>query len=144
MLFRKPQLGIVVGCGQFGASLAGNLCEKGYDVMLIDKSEEAFDMLPESYSGYEMIADGTDINVLENAGISNAQLVIGATGDDYANSLICQIASRIYHVHNVYIRLTDPELESVIKGYGIQAIYPFKLSLMEFERLSGIEVEEPE
>ena len=141
MLFQKAKLIIVVGCGRFGAGLAGCLCEDGCDVVVIDKNTESFDMLPESYSGYQITADGSDINILENFGISRAYMVIGATGYDCTNNLVCQAAARIYHVPNVYMRLTDPNMEKIIQGYGIQVIYPFRLSMREFERLSGIEME---
>ncbi len=144
MLFRKIKSVIVVGCGRFGASLAGRLCEQGYDVMVIDKDSGSFSQLPESYSGYEVASDGADINTLEKAGIKNTEILVAATGYDCTNSLICQIAARLYHVPNTYMRLTDPQMEPVIRGYGIQVIYPFRLSMQEFERLSGIEVGESE
>ena len=141
MLFQKTRLVIIVGCGRFGAGLAASLGGDGCDVMVIDKDERSFDMLPDSYSGYQIVADGADVNILEDAGIRHADMVIGATGCDCTNNLVCQAASRIYHVPSVYMRLTDPNMKKIIQGHGIQVIYPFRLSMMEFERLSGIEVE---
>lgn len=141
MLFQKAKLVIIVGCGRFGAGLAARLCENGYDVVVIDKDASSFTILPDSYSGYQIVADGADIAVLENAGVARAYMVIGATGYDCTNNLVCQAASRVWHVPNVYMRLTDPNMEKIIQGHGIQVIYPFKLSMREFERLSGVEME---
>ena len=142
MVFRKNKLAVIAGCGRFGASLADNLCEAGYDVMTIDKDKRSFAMLSDSYSGYQITADASDLTVLEDAGIGEASLFVGATGEDCTNNLICQIAGRIFHIPHVYMRLTDPKLAKITQGFGIQIIYPFRLSMNEFERLSGIEMEE--
>lgn len=142
MLFRKTKPVLIVGCGRFGASLAGTINSRDYEVTVIDKDKAAFSKLPGNFGGYEIAADGSDITILEDAGIKDAEIVIAATGSDCTNSLVCQIASRIFHVHNVYMRLEDPVMERVVSGYGMRVIYPFRLSMREFERLSGIDLEE--
>ena len=38
------------------------------------------------------------------------------------------------------MRLKNPDLEELVKEDGIKVIYPFKLSVDEFERLSSIDV----
>ena len=45
-----------------------------------------------------------------------------------------------YNVKNVYARFNHPELEEIMDDKNIKVIYPFKLSVDEFERLSLIDV----
>ena len=96
--------------------------------------------MPDTFSGYQINADGTDAGILENAGIKKAQILLAVTDNDNINSMIAQIASKIYNVPNVYARFNHPELEEIIDDKNIKVIYPFKLSVDEFERLSCIDV----
>lgn len=140
MLFSKKEFAIIIGCGRLGATLAGDLSYKGFNISIIDKNKYAFDELPDNFSGYQINADGTDTGILENVGISKATMLLAVTENDNINSMIAQIAKKIYNVPNVYMRLNNPELEELIKSDDIKVIYPFKLSVDEFERLSLIDV----
>lgn len=142
MLFKKTKTIIIVGSSRFGSGLAGMLSQRGSRVVVIDVKEDAFRKLPDGFSGYEMIGDGTDMDVLKQAGIEEASIVIAATDDDNTNLLIAQIASRIFHVSNVYSRLNDKNKEKLIRGFNIQPICPFVLSVNEFARLSNEEYRE--
>ncbi|MEM1485763.1 NAD-binding protein [Oscillospiraceae bacterium PP1C4] len=142
MLFNRPADVIIVGSGLLGASLAGTLCIQGYHVIIIDLNGDSFRKLPESFNGFEVIGNGTDIDLLERAGINNAYMVIAATDSDNTNSLIAQIASRIYDVNRVFVSFNDAEKENLIDGFNIEVICPFKLSIHEFERLNSLELRE--
>ena len=140
MLFSKKQFVIIVGCGRLGATLAGDLSYKGYDISIIDKNKYAFEDLPDNFSGYQINADGTDAGILENVGIEKATMLLAVTDNDNVNSMVAQIAKKIYNVPNVYARFNHPDMEELVKEDVIKVIYPFKLSVDEFERLSSIDV----
>ena len=133
---------IVVGCSRFGGRLAGSLSSLGYNLTIIDKNENAFLKLPDNYSGYEVCADGTDANILKENGIEHAQMFIAVTESENTNILAAKIASEIFNVPEVYLRLTDIEKDSLIDNDNIKAIYPFKLSIDEFTRISSVEIDE--
>lgn len=133
---------IVVGCSRFGGKLAGSLSALGYNLTIIDKDEHSFLKLPDNYSGYTVCADGTDANVLKANGIESVQMFIAATESENVNILAAKIASEIFEVPEVYLRLTDVEKDSLIEGTNIKAIYPFKLSIDEFTRISSVEIDE--
>ena len=135
---------IVVGCSRFGGKLAGSLSSLGYNVTIIDKNENSFMKLPDNYSGYEVCADGTDANILKENGIENTQIFIAVTESENVNILAAKIASEIFNVPEVYLRLTNVEKDSLITNENIKAIYPFKLSIDEFTRISSVEIEEEE
>lgn len=126
-LFKNKKI-IIVGCGRLGAGLAGLFCDRGYQVFLIDNREQAFEKLSDDFSGFTMLGDGTDIDVLKQANIAQAAIVISVTGNDNINSVITQIAARIYHVDKVYARLQDPDKKKLISGL-IFAVY-IRLNLL--------------
>lgn len=129
---------IVVGCGRLGSNIACKLSVKGYYVIIIDKKSNSFRKIPESFSGYQLVADATDVDVLESAGINEALMVIATTDIDNVNILIANIASKIYGINKIYIRLDDVEKGKLITDSNINAIYPYKLSINQFEKLSLI------
>ena len=133
---------IVVGCSRFGCKLAASLSALGYNLTLIDKDENAFLKLADNYSGYEVYADGTDANILKENGIEQAQMFIAVTDSENTNILAAKIASEIFNVPEVYLRLNDVEKASLIENTNIKAIYPFKLSIDEFTRISSVEIDE--
>lgn len=128
---------LIIGSGRFGASLANKYSQQGKFVMIVDNREENFDRLANNFSGYTLRGDATVISVLEKAHIDKAKEIIIATGDDNTNILVAHIARKIFDVPDIYIRLDDPESETLIKGLKVNAIYPFELSFDEFSKLKG-------
>lgn len=139
---KKNKNVFVIGCSRFGAKLAGSLSSLGYNLTIFDKDESAFLKLPDNYSGYEICADGTDYNVLKENGIDSVQMFIAVTESENSNILAAKIACDIFKVPEVYVRLTDIEKESAIELDNIKAIYPFRLSIDEFKRISSVQIDE--
>ena len=142
MLWNKPKPVVIVGAGRLGSSLAGSFSAKGYNVVVIDKEASAFRRLPVSFNGFQVHGDATDIDVLLKAGINNAEYFIACTNNDNVNSMVAQIASRIYNIPKVYARLNDTLKGKLLEGYNIQPIYPAELSVKEFERISHMDLGE--
>lgn len=128
---------LIIGSGRFGASLANKYSQQGKFVMIVDNKEENFDRLANNFSGYTLRGDATVVSVLEKAHIDKAKEIIIATGDDNTNILVAHIARKIFDVPDIYVRLDDPESETLIKGLKVNAIYPFELSFDEFSKLKG-------
>lgn len=135
---------IIVGCSRFGVKLAGSLSSLGYNLTIIDKDESSFLKLPDNYSGYEIVGDGSDVNILRANGIESTDMLIAVTESENTNILTAKIAREIFDVPEVYIRLTDIEKETLIDDDKIKAIYPFKLSIEEFKKISSVQIEEDE
>lgn len=128
---------LIIGSGRFGASIANKYSQQGKFVMIVDNKEENFDRLANNFSGYTLRGDATVVSVLEKAHIDKAKEIIIATGDDNTNILVAHIARKIFDVPDIYVRLDDPESETLIKGLKVNAIYPFELSFDEFSKLKG-------
>jgi trk system potassium uptake protein TrkA len=128
---------LIIGCGRLGANIAALASEKGQNVLVIDRSSSAFDRLPESFSGYKLVGDATDLSLLEEAYIKTAKEVVIATGDDNVNLFLAHVACVIYEVPSIYVRLDDPERGALLSGLKIKAIYPFELSINKFNLMKG-------
>ena len=137
-MWNRKKTIIIAGCSRFGAGLAGELSEHGDDVIIIYKDNDAFRKLPPNFSGFQIVGNVTDPDLLEDAGIGNASVVVAATDDDNINCMLAQMARRIYDVGEVFARLNDTDKEHLIGGLNIKAIYPARLSIEKFKELSSI------
>lgn len=132
---------IVIGSGRLGANIASMLYRQGSDVVLIDKNKKAFNKLLNSFGGYEIVGDATDVDLLESVYVKQAKEVIIVTGNDNLNLYLAHICYYIYDVPSIYIRQEDDDKKELIKNTTIKAIYPFILSVNDFFKLRGSESE---
>ncbi|WP_018659602.1 NAD-binding protein [Allofustis seminis] len=120
---------LIIGCGRLGASIARNLSEDTQNVVIIDRSELAFKKLNASFSGISVVGDATQISVLEEAEINEMKTAIIVTDVDNVNILLGELLIHRYHVEDVVIRLTDPELVSAYQEKGFKIVCPTLLSV---------------
>lgn len=126
---------IVIGSGRLGSNIATYMSQSGEDVIIIDATDDSFRKLHESFSGYSLVGDATDLAVLENAYVKHAKTVIVTTDSDNINIYLGHICYYIYNVPHIYVRLADTDKGKLLEGTSIKAIYPFTLSLNEFMTL---------
>ncbi|MDR0920748.1 MAG: TrkA family potassium uptake protein [Oscillospiraceae bacterium] len=128
---------VIIGCGRLGANLAGTLSSNGESVTIIDKTDFVFKKLPPTYSGMVKVGDGTDISVLKDVDVGNANAVIVVTNNDNINIFIAQLAKEYFKISQVIARLYDPDKELVYKEFGIDTISPALLSVKEISQILG-------
>lgn len=126
---------IVIGCGRLGANLANTLSDEGGNVLIIDKNKEAFRKLSPSFGGLSIAGDATDLDVLQEAQISKASVVVAVSNSDNANIMAAQIARELFHIERVIARLYDPERECIYREFGIDTICPAILSAKEIDKI---------
>lgn len=131
---------IIVGCGRLGALLANTLSSSGSRVTVIDKGTEGFKLLEAGFSGFCLTGDATELQVLKEAGIADADCVLAATEKDTVNLMVTQVAKAVFSVDHVLARVYDPRRESLYKNLGVKTISPTSLTAERF--LSSIGQEE--
>jgi trk system potassium uptake protein TrkA len=99
---------VVVGAGKVGWNLARELIGKGNEVTVIESNPSRFAMVEEELEHAVHYGDGSELWVLERAGVARADMVIAVTGDDEDNILICQVAREKYGVERVIARCNNP------------------------------------
>jgi trk system potassium uptake protein len=99
---------LVVGAGKVGWNLARELIDKGNEVTVVESDSSRYATVEEELEHAVQYGDGSELWVLERAGIERADLVIAVTGDDEDNILICQVAREKYGVDRVIARCNNP------------------------------------
>ena len=86
---------VIAGAGELGQLLAVKLSANQHDVVLIDSSLDALGHISDTLE--VRLIEGSCINLetLDKANVRNADVLIAVSGDDAANVLTCQIASRL-------------------------------------------------
>jgi len=86
---------LVAGGGKIGANVVRTLLRLGHEVTLIEGRRDRFERLEAEFGHQVHHGDATEIFILERAGIARPpDIVLGLTGDDEDNMVICQIARR--------------------------------------------------
>lgn len=85
---------IIVGCGKVGHTLTEQLVREGHDITIVDTSERVVRDTTEMFDVMGIRGNGASLNVLMEAGLQEADLVIAVTGSDELNLLCCTIAKK--------------------------------------------------
>ena len=65
---------------------------------------------------------GYDIEVLEQAGIATADVLISCASSDSLNAVVANIAKNIFHVPTVIARMYDPIRARMFESMGIYTV----------------------
>ena len=99
---------IIIGAGKVGFTLAENLVVEDNDVTIIDKSILALEKVEDNIDVMCIKGNGVSANVLLEAGIESADLLIAVTGSDEINMVCCLTAKKL-GVRQTVARVRDPE-----------------------------------
>ena len=104
---------VIIGSGKLGSGLAKSLSEENYNITVIDKNEATVNSIVEKYDVQGVVGSGTIREVLLDAGVDRAGLVIAATASDENNILSCFIARKLGARHTI-ARVRNPEYSKQI------------------------------
>jgi trk system potassium uptake protein TrkA len=110
---------VIVGCGRVGAFLAGLLDKGGHEVTVIDVERAAFIHLPADFKGTTLMGNGTDLDVLRQAGVEKVDAFLTLTQGDNRNLMAAQIAKQIFGVKQVLAKVNDPVRAATYRQHGI-------------------------
>ena len=129
---------IIAGDGKVGAILTRQLSAEGYDLTLIDANLKVLESTEERYDIMSVQGNCASMDVLEQAGIREADLLIAVTNADEVNLLCCMTAHGMNSNIHTIARIRNPEYTEQI--YKMQNL--FALSMMiNPERQAAVEIE---
>ncbi len=99
---------IVVGCGKVGTSIATELNSEGHDIVVVDINHNAVQDLSDSLDVMGIEGNGATYEVLMEAGVSSADIVIAAAAMDEINIYTCLMA-KVAGVEHTIARVRNPE-----------------------------------
>lgn len=100
---------IVVGAGKVGYSLCERLVQDNHDVYLIDRSQERIHNLENMLDVSLVCGNGSDIQLLNEIGMSDVGIFIAVTDSDEVNMLSCAVA-KIAGVPSTVARVRDTNI----------------------------------
>lgn len=110
---------IIIGGGKVGYYLLKTLTDKKYNVVLIEKNKNVCQSIAEDIDAEIICGDGTDIDVLKDAGISEANVVAAVTGSDEENLVDCIIAKTTFGIQKTIARVNNPKNMEMFKALGV-------------------------
>ena len=131
---------IIAGDGKVGSTLARQLSAEGYDITLIDSDRQVLNSSMERMDVMALHGNCAAKDVLLQAGIKDADLLIAATSADEVNLLCCTTAHGLNPKLHTIARIRNPEYAEQIYEmrdiFGLSmAINPEKQAATEIERL---------
>lgn len=116
---------ILVGCGKVGAALASQLAQEGHGITVIDTNADKIERIQEELDVMGIVGNGASINVLAEADVERADVLIAVTGSDELNLLCCMFAKKTGHCYAI-ARVRNPvyshELDFMKQQLGISTI----------------------
>lgn len=111
---------VIVGGGVVGYNVLRALTGLGYESVLIEHDKHRFAQLEAEYEHMIVHGDGTEIAVLEAAGVRRADLVIAVTGADDDNMVIAQLSKDLFETGKVIARVNDPRNQEHFDALGVR------------------------
>ncbi|MFT7491006.1 MAG: trk system potassium uptake protein TrkA [Pseudohongiellaceae bacterium] len=99
---------IILGAGQVGANIAEHLAREQNDITVVDNSAETLRELRDRLDIRVVIGHASHPDVLEQANIEDADLLIAVTANDEVNMVACQIAYSLYRTPIKIARIRAP------------------------------------
>jgi trk system potassium uptake protein TrkA len=121
---------IIVGLGNFGATVAETLYSAGHDVVAIDSDPERVDDMADKVTR-AAVGDATEARTLEQLGAEDADAAVISTGDDITASALSTLLMRDFGIEAIYVKVVSRDHARLIEKIGVtETIFP--------ERESGI------
>ena len=129
---------IIAGSGKVGLTLAQKLAAEGHDLTLIDSDTQVLETAVERYDAITVNGNCASSEVLLQAGVKEADLLIAATGADEVNLLCCMTAHGLNDSIHTIARIRNPEYTDQVMT--MRNVFPLSLTVNP-ERQAAAEIE---
>jgi trk/ktr system potassium uptake protein len=129
---------VIAGGGNVGTYLALDLHSAGHDVLVIEIDPDVAERQARAGITW-MVRDACEVSALDLAGLSVADVVIAATGDDEDNLVVSLLAKQEFAVPRVIARVNHPKnhwLFNQTWGVDVAVSTPHLLAALAEEAVS--------
>ena len=120
---------IMIGWGRLGSELALELSLK-HTVVVIDKNEESFERLANrNFTGFTMLVDINDMDVLKKMKLEKADMVYVVTPDDNLNFMLAYGIKKMMPHIKIMARANDPMKKEIFMREGMEIFCPIENSV---------------
>ena len=118
---------LIAGAGKVGSTVARQLASEGHDLTLIDSKQEVLERALERFDVMAVQGNCASMEILRQAGIADADLLIAATSQDEINLLCCLSAHRLNRNIHTIARIRNPDYANQI--YEMRETFALSLSV---------------
>lgn len=129
---------IVAGDGKLGSMLTRQLSAEGYDLTLIDANLKQLESSEERFDIMVVQGNCASMDVLDQAGVKEAELLIAVTGADEINLLCCMTAHGMNPRLHTIARVRNPEYTDQI--YKMRDMFALSMTINP-ENMAAVEIE---
>lgn len=105
---------IIAGCGKVGQKIAEKLSQENeHDITVIDLRRKVVESLINECDIMGVVGSCADIDILKEAGVENADILIAVTGSDELNLLTCLMAKKTGECQTI-ARVRKPEYRKTL------------------------------
>jgi K+ transport systems, NAD-binding component len=106
---------IIVGAGNVGTELVAKLTSEGHNIVVVETDKQLVDKITDRYDVRGIVGNGVSFDILEEAGVRNADLLIASTQYDEMNILCCLVAKKL-GAEDTIARVRNPEYFTLFKS----------------------------
>ena len=104
---------VIIGLGTIGKTILKNLSGEEHTITIIDEDKNRIENLIEKYDVMGVVGNGASMDIQNEAGVADAELVIALTRSDELNILACMVAKRV-GAKNTIARVRNPDYRKQI------------------------------
>lgn len=120
---------IIVGGGKVGCQTASSLHERGLSVRLVESDREKARAAAEELLGVMVFeGDGTDLDVLREAGVERSDYLFALTGDD-ENNVLSALLGKNLGVERSMVLYSNPDYAGVLEAIGIDRAISVRMAV---------------
>jgi trk system potassium uptake protein TrkA len=113
----------ILGAGQVGSTVAQNLAGESSDITIVDRQPQRLTELQDRLDIRTSVGHASHPDVLVEAGIEDADLILAVTNSDETNMAACQIAHSMFHTPTRLARVRSPEYLRYSPVFLMNSIY---------------------
>lgn len=111
---------VIVGGGRTGFNLGRRLIANAHEVAIVEKDEERANELSKELDALVINDSGTNLQILEKAGIEKADALAALTPNDETNLMISKLAKK-FDISRVVARVNETKHAEMFEDVGADA-----------------------
>ncbi len=132
----------ILGGGRIGLRVARTLEKRNFNVRLVERDQQRCEKLSAQLQKTMVIhAEGTDIRVLLDEGVGDADVFIAVTENDETN-ILCSLLCKHHGTHRTLCLVNRPEFLDLAPSLGVDACVSPRLSaasaILKFARRGNV------
>ena len=133
---------MVIGAGRTGRALASLLDGQDVEVKVVEKDHERCQLMAEKLDhGIAICGDGTDIDLMLEEGVAEADVVVCLTEDDKLNLMLALLAKHL-GADKTVVRVARNEYVDLMEKVGVDVVLSARLlsasEVLAFARRGGV------